>query len=149
MLALLACLWIGRGVQFFDERGEQFRQRLLDDVGEIVSQRRRNSSGDLGPLGDDRWNGVAIERRHRGRPRLEPAARQPAHAAMGVNALDTTLVSALPARGALGNGNPARFHRPCSNGFLQGARPFGIIEVIWAGVAVRRWRNKTLTATVV
>ena len=34
-------------------------------------------------------------------------------------------------------------------GFLQGAWPFGIIEVIWAGVAVRRWRNRTLTATVV
>jgi hypothetical protein len=24
-------------------------------------------------------------------------------------------------------------------GFLQGAWPFGIIEFIWAGVAVRRW----------
>jgi hypothetical protein len=34
-------------------------------------------------------------------------------------------------------------------GFLQGAWPFGIIEVIWAGVAVRRWRNRTLTVTVV
>lgn len=26
-------------------------------------------------------------------------------------------------------------------GFLQGAWPFGIIEAIWAGVAVHRWRN--------
>ena len=24
-------------------------------------------------------------------------------------------------------------------GFLQGAWPFGIVELIWAGVAVRRW----------
>ena len=28
-------------------------------------------------------------------------------------------------------------------GFLQGAWPFGIIEAIWAGVAVRRWRIRT------
>jgi len=24
-------------------------------------------------------------------------------------------------------------------GFLQGAWPFGIVEAVWAGVAVRRW----------
>jgi hypothetical protein len=24
-------------------------------------------------------------------------------------------------------------------GFLQGAWPFGLIEAIWAGVAIRRW----------
>jgi hypothetical protein len=24
-------------------------------------------------------------------------------------------------------------------GFLQGAWPFGVVEAIWAGVAVRRW----------
>ena len=24
-------------------------------------------------------------------------------------------------------------------GFLQGAWPFGLVEVIWTGVAVRRW----------
>jgi hypothetical protein len=24
-------------------------------------------------------------------------------------------------------------------GFLQGAWPFGIVELIWSGVAVRRW----------
>ncbi len=24
-------------------------------------------------------------------------------------------------------------------GFLQGAWPFGVVEVIWSGVAVRRW----------
>jgi hypothetical protein len=28
-------------------------------------------------------------------------------------------------------------------GFLQGAWPFGIIEVIWAGVAMHRWRIRT------
>jgi hypothetical protein len=27
-------------------------------------------------------------------------------------------------------------------GFLQGAWPFGIVEAIWAVVAVRRWRRK-------
>jgi hypothetical protein len=27
-------------------------------------------------------------------------------------------------------------------GFLQGAWPFGVVEVIWAGVAVRRWINR-------
>jgi hypothetical protein len=27
-------------------------------------------------------------------------------------------------------------------GFLQGAWPFGVVEAIWAGVAVRRWRLK-------
>ena len=26
-------------------------------------------------------------------------------------------------------------------GFLQGAWPFGIVEAIWAGVAVHRWRK--------
>ncbi len=25
-------------------------------------------------------------------------------------------------------------------GFLQGAWPFGVVEVIWAGIAVQRWR---------
>jgi hypothetical protein len=34
-------------------------------------------------------------------------------------------------------------------GFLQGAWPFGIIEVIWAGVALHRWRTRTLAATAV
>ena len=31
-------------------------------------------------------------------------------------------------------------------GFLQGAWPFGLIEVIWAAVAVWRWRGKALRA---
>jgi hypothetical protein len=33
-------------------------------------------------------------------------------------------------------------------GFLQGAWPFGIIEAIWAAVAVHRWRSRTLAARV-
>jgi len=28
-------------------------------------------------------------------------------------------------------------------GFLQGAWPFGIVEAVWAVVAVRRWRLKS------
>ena len=31
-------------------------------------------------------------------------------------------------------------------GFLQGAWPFGVVELIWAGVAVRRWRGRTRSA---
>jgi len=27
-------------------------------------------------------------------------------------------------------------------GMLQGAWPFGIVETIWAGVAVRRWARR-------
>jgi hypothetical protein len=34
-------------------------------------------------------------------------------------------------------------------GFLQGAWPFGIIEAVWAGVAVHRWRSRTLTSIAV
>ena len=28
-------------------------------------------------------------------------------------------------------------------GFLQGAWPFGLIEAVWAVVALRRWRSRT------
>jgi len=28
-------------------------------------------------------------------------------------------------------------------GFLQGAWPFGLVEAIWSGVAVRRWHQAT------
>jgi hypothetical protein len=31
-------------------------------------------------------------------------------------------------------------------GFLQGAWPFGLIEAVWAGVAVWRWRKRTSKA---
>jgi len=27
-------------------------------------------------------------------------------------------------------------------GFLQGAWPFGVVELIWSGVAARRWRGR-------
>lgn len=27
-------------------------------------------------------------------------------------------------------------------GFLQGAWPFGIVELVWSGVAVQRWRRR-------
>ena len=27
-------------------------------------------------------------------------------------------------------------------GFLQGAWPFGVVELIWSGVAVARWRRR-------
>jgi hypothetical protein len=29
-------------------------------------------------------------------------------------------------------------------GFLQGAWPFGVVEAIWALIAVRRWRKRTV-----
>ena len=29
-------------------------------------------------------------------------------------------------------------------GFLSGAWPFGVVELIWAGVALRRWREPAL-----
>ena len=28
-------------------------------------------------------------------------------------------------------------------GFLQGAWPFGVVEAIWAGVAVHRWNKRS------
>jgi hypothetical protein len=31
-------------------------------------------------------------------------------------------------------------------GFLQGAWPFGVVEAVWAAVAVWRWREKTRNA---
>jgi hypothetical protein len=30
-------------------------------------------------------------------------------------------------------------------GFLQGAWPFGVVEAIWSGIAVERWRRRTRT----
>jgi hypothetical protein len=32
-------------------------------------------------------------------------------------------------------------------GFLQGAWPFGLVEAIWAGVALRRWMLRSRTST--
>lgn len=31
-------------------------------------------------------------------------------------------------------------------GFLQGAWPFGLVEAVWAGVAIHRWRVRTSSA---
>jgi hypothetical protein len=31
-------------------------------------------------------------------------------------------------------------------GFLSGAWPFGVVELIWAAIAVRRWNAPPLTA---
>jgi hypothetical protein len=31
-------------------------------------------------------------------------------------------------------------------GFLQGAWPFGVVEAVWTGVAVRRWRGRVANA---
>jgi len=28
-------------------------------------------------------------------------------------------------------------------GFLQGAWPFGVVELVWSGVALRRWMYRT------
>ena len=28
-------------------------------------------------------------------------------------------------------------------GFMQGAWPFGAVEIVWAGIAVRKWRTKS------
>jgi hypothetical protein len=33
-------------------------------------------------------------------------------------------------------------------GFLQGAWPFGVVELIWAFVALRRWQRRRLQAAV-
>lgn len=33
-------------------------------------------------------------------------------------------------------------------GFLQGAWPFGLVEAVWAVVALRKWRLRRLSATV-
>lgn len=32
-------------------------------------------------------------------------------------------------------------------GFLQGAWPFGVVELVWSGVALRRWWRRRATAT--
>jgi hypothetical protein len=30
-------------------------------------------------------------------------------------------------------------------GFLQGAWPFGLVEAVWAGVAIRRWWSRRIS----
>ena len=29
-------------------------------------------------------------------------------------------------------------------GFMQGAWPFGVVEAIWSGIAIRRWRIRVM-----
>ena len=31
-------------------------------------------------------------------------------------------------------------------GFLQGAWPFGLVEAVWRGVAIKRWHKRTRSA---
>ena len=33
-------------------------------------------------------------------------------------------------------------------GFLQGAWPFGLVEAVWAAVALRKWRIRRSAATI-
>jgi hypothetical protein len=33
-------------------------------------------------------------------------------------------------------------------GFLQGAWPFGLVEAVWAGVALHRWRKRLVDSAV-
>lgn len=33
-------------------------------------------------------------------------------------------------------------------GFLQGAWPFGVVELIWSGVAIQRWRRRRAGGTI-
>jgi hypothetical protein len=63
-----------------------------------------------------------------------------------------TAVTAMLAFYALEDRNPAyilAFAGACGlasiYGFLQGAWPFGVVEAIWALIAVQRWRKRTAT----
>lgn len=66
----------------------------------------------------------------------------------GVVAVTTMLVFyALEARSA---GFVLAFAAAClassAYGFLQGAWPFGIVELVWSGVALRRWKKRRAMA---
>ena len=66
----------------------------------------------------------------------------------GAAAVSTMLACyALEARGA---GWVLAFALAClasaAYGFLAGAWPFGVVEVVWAGVAFRRWRIRASAA---
>jgi hypothetical protein len=63
-----------------------------------------------------------------------------------------TAVTAMLVFYALEDRNPAyilAFAGACGlasiYGFLQGAWPFGVVEAIWALIAVQRWRKRTAT----
>ena len=63
-----------------------------------------------------------------------------------------TAVTAMLVFYALEDRNPAyilAFAGACGlasvYGFLQGAWPFGVVEAIWALIALQRWRKRTAT----
>ncbi len=61
----------------------------------------------------------------------------------GVVAL--TFMMVMYALKARGRGFVLAFRLGCAlssvYGFLSGAWPFGVVEVVWAGVALRRWQK--------
>ena len=66
-----------------------------------------------------------------------------------------TAVTAMLVFYALEDRNPAyilAFAGACGlasiYGFLQGAWPFGVVEAIWALIAVQRWRKRTMVREV-
>ena len=67
-----------------------------------------------------------------------------------LTALGLLSVTAMLVFYALEDRNPAyilAFAGACglasAYGFLQGAWPFGVVEAIWALIAVHRWRKRT------
>jgi hypothetical protein len=67
----------------------------------------------------------------------------------GLTLFGLAAVSAMLAFYALEERNPLYilgFAVACAAGsiygFLQGAWPFGVVEAIWAGVAVKRWNDR-------
>lgn len=71
----------------------------------------------------------------------------------GLTAFGLSSVTAMLVFYALEDRSPAyilAFAGACvaasAYGFLQGAWPFGVIEAIWALVAVERWRRRTRSA---
>jgi hypothetical protein len=67
----------------------------------------------------------------------------------GLTLFGLVAVSAMLAFYALEERNPLYilgFAVACAAGsiygFLQGAWPFGVVEAIWAGVAVKRWNDR-------
>jgi hypothetical protein len=68
----------------------------------------------------------------------------------GLTAFGLLSVTAMLLFYALEDRNPAyilAFAGACGlaslYGFLQGAWPFGLVEAIWALIAVQRWRKRT------
>jgi hypothetical protein len=68
----------------------------------------------------------------------------------GLTAFGLTSVTAMLAFYALEDRSPAfilAFAAACvaasAYGFLQGAWPFGVVEAIWALIALHRWRKRT------